>query len=660
MSLVELVKDEVTMTLAQQEDAVFLLEVLRPGYQTLLTEDEVLKSLAPSPKGSIQGLCDSICILLTSSNQNIVENAMQIFRRIFISQPFPIKRQLMETNIIAEILALLKGPTLPVPHKEIISTHLLVVIPFLLRIGLPQWMKTLNLPTRSDQIPVRDTVLQHVVLPSKWFLRELLANRYSISKSEDLKNFVHFEIDLALTSVYYPPMFAVVMELSLPAFLTSTLAFVEADNAISRIIINLSFTVKNWQNKAGDDHHYFDRLLMCLSVEGIEDEIEQRTATDGPYVPSFINESTLSEEVSLERHLADNRVILRVGPIVNEGANSKHTFEALTGIPTLDFQFTETVAIDEASDVLVTYRTHADAITAFLKLENLFSQLEIGKVSFEPTNLLDPRRSLQDTAVWLRNLHPKVSAGKIQALIESLLDPQTGGCCNGCMMVPSGSSIDALLLFSCLRSSEITVQTLNGHMWFGRPISASIASEEDRKNEFSSHKADPCDHLGDYITCTKAASGRIYSTLTVAEGAQIHELPKYCPYNRSALERDPSNDPEPHFLISSKSTEKTKAITSTMVDAPAFQPRMKVSRSKHRSSDHHKRSIPLEQPTPIKVAVIKPATDPSPYLNTPVLPPVIAEHVEMIHTTAPNFSVLQADLRTPPSFQTSLNKPMRI
>ncbi|KAK2955068.1 hypothetical protein BLNAU_9999 [Blattamonas nauphoetae] len=281
MSLVELVKDEVTMTLAQQEDAVFLLEVLRPGYQTLLTEDEVLKSLAPSPKGSIQGLCDSICILLTSFNQNIVENAMQIFRRIFISQPFPIKRQLMETNIIAEILALLKGPTLPVPHKEIMSTHLLAVIPFLLRIGLPQWMKTLNLPTRSDQIPVRDTVLQHVVLPSKWYLRELLVNRYSITKSEDLKNFVNFEIDLALTSVYYPPMFAVVMELSLPAFLTSTLAFVEADNAISRVIINLSFTVKDWQNKAGDDYNYFDCLLMCLSVEGIEDEIEQLTATDG-------------------------------------------------------------------------------------------------------------------------------------------------------------------------------------------------------------------------------------------------------------------------------------------------------------------------------------------------------------------------------------------
>ncbi|KAK2960562.1 hypothetical protein BLNAU_4460 [Blattamonas nauphoetae] len=174
-------------------------------------------------------------------------------------------RQLMETNIIAEILAILKGSTLHLPHKETIRTHLLAIIPFLLRIGLPRWMRILNLHTRSDQIPVRETVLKHVILPSKWYIRELLANRYSIAKSEDQKNFVSFQICLALTSVYYPPI---------------TIAFVEADNAVSRVIIDLSFTVKDWHNKAGDDHYYLDRLLMSLFVEGIQDEIEQQTATD--------------------------------------------------------------------------------------------------------------------------------------------------------------------------------------------------------------------------------------------------------------------------------------------------------------------------------------------------------------------------------------------
>ncbi|KAK2954464.1 hypothetical protein BLNAU_10632 [Blattamonas nauphoetae] len=250
----------------------------------------------------------------------------------------------------------------------------------------------------------------------------------------------------------------------------------------------------------------------------------------------------------LERHVADLRTTLKIGPVLNEGEDTQKHLEVLTGVPIAAFSFANHTPVDEEGYAITTYASHSDALTSYLKLVQIFTEVPSASVNFEPSGLVDPRRLPNETVVWLYNLHPKVTAPKIQALLESLLEQDDSLCCSGCMIETNDTDLAALLLFSCRPSAEKAANVLNQHVWFGRPINARIGTDAELQSNFPDAHVGTCLHYNPYVHAVLPVNAVLYSNIPFYDGSNgvfQHTMPSFCPWNRSALEADPENDPEP-------------------------------------------------------------------------------------------------------------------
>ncbi|KAK2958838.1 hypothetical protein BLNAU_6087 [Blattamonas nauphoetae] len=150
-SLVALVKGQYPFDMTLQNKAVQFLESLEPQWGDQDQATKLVTDLAPSSNGSPSCFVESILILLSSSHPTVAAAASSFMFETILFLSAEIRLQLVESDLIASMLATVQPQRLPITGNENIIGNLVGTLVYSVLLASPDSLVDLNITAAVEK-----------------------------------------------------------------------------------------------------------------------------------------------------------------------------------------------------------------------------------------------------------------------------------------------------------------------------------------------------------------------------------------------------------------------------------------------------------------------------------------------------------------------------
>ncbi|KAK2952904.1 hypothetical protein BLNAU_12080 [Blattamonas nauphoetae] len=271
MSLVAFVKEGNNLDHHAATQARVLLNRFRPRDDGPFTANTFLFDLVPTPDGSCSGFTESIILLITSSNEDLVIATWHLLDSI-VTFATPQGRLAFLASGFFSLLP-------PAFYKQ--ELHISTYTSCLIQI-VSHFISNLHyLPRRSivnERLRTRhsfeEIVMDKFIRPIEPFVDMMCKIRRRFYNSGRFLDWSDFFGKMIEFSPYVEPITQLVVSSSVTLAYTDSLPFVESDRAIDFLLRGLPRLSRVWRTNEPDILNREQQIMAKLREEGISDEIE--------------------------------------------------------------------------------------------------------------------------------------------------------------------------------------------------------------------------------------------------------------------------------------------------------------------------------------------------------------------------------------------------
>ncbi|KAK2963082.1 hypothetical protein BLNAU_2105 [Blattamonas nauphoetae] len=253
--------------------------IIAPKWDKEALADQLVRDLVPSSAGSPSGFVNSIVTLVSSPHSTVVVAALSFLLKTLSLSSSPIRCQLVESDLISEVLAIIQPLTLPISGNEEIFDNLLLTINYSVSLASPSCLRTLGVTSAVNQFNHREMFFQKVVLPSSELVTFLISNRHILS-GWLFHLFTKLLAILIRICPFHRPTLEFVLASPIVMAITSCLSYVEDDDDVWTLLNNIKDSLREWKNYGPEVVQCGQRMMQALFSEGFEDTLEQKLLND--------------------------------------------------------------------------------------------------------------------------------------------------------------------------------------------------------------------------------------------------------------------------------------------------------------------------------------------------------------------------------------------
>ncbi|KAK2950952.1 hypothetical protein BLNAU_14143 [Blattamonas nauphoetae] len=273
-SLVDLVKGKYPFDHALQVRAAQFLKSLEPQLFDQKLAEKLVHDLVPTSAGSPSGFVKSILTLLSSPHTTIVAAALSLLNSSFYtSSPF-VQIQLVESDLVTNVLAIVQPHTLPISGNEEIISNLDHLIRNSTNLALPSHLTDLAITTTIEKYNHREMIFQKIVLPSSQFVTFLISNRHVLG-GDLLYTFMSLLSTLITIGPFHLPTLEFVVASPIVTAFSSCLLSVANDGHLWRTLDRFTSSLLEWKKGDNEVVQCGKRMMQALISEGFDDTLEQ-------------------------------------------------------------------------------------------------------------------------------------------------------------------------------------------------------------------------------------------------------------------------------------------------------------------------------------------------------------------------------------------------
>ncbi|KAK2946740.1 hypothetical protein BLNAU_18336 [Blattamonas nauphoetae] len=289
-SLVTLVKAESPFDNAILDRAALFLKSLEPQLFDRKQATKLLTKLVLSSAGPPSGFVKSILTLLSSPHMIIVAAALSFLNNTFYSSSPMIQLQLVESDIVTNVLAIVQPHTLPILGNETILFNLNHLIRNTTNLALPSHLSELDITTAVEKSNHREMIFQKIVIPSSQFVTFLISNQ-NILNGDLFTSFMYLLSTLLRIGPYHRLTLEFVLASPIVMALPYCLSFNENDGHLWMTLLSI-YSPDDWKKKSREVVQSNKRMIQALFSEGFESFIEQTLMRNKDVVHFWINSKT--------------------------------------------------------------------------------------------------------------------------------------------------------------------------------------------------------------------------------------------------------------------------------------------------------------------------------------------------------------------------------
>ncbi|KAK2957541.1 hypothetical protein BLNAU_7440 [Blattamonas nauphoetae] len=274
LSLVATVKLQSVLDDSLEAKALKILEyVSQLNYSSA---EAFLGAFGPTTDESLRSFTQCIGVFISSASHFITTATMEMIKTLIDWCSPKVQLSLVKADLITRLINALNPLSLSFAETEDIHVNLMKITIRSLWLATPYGLYRLKVQNQNEPQAVHESVFQQVVAPSGQYICHLCTNRFSIVDGDQSKYFVELLARLLRISPYYQPTMEFV--LNLPVFLTisSCLTFFEKEDSMWCFLDDMSNTELEWNDKGREVRRMCRTVNRMLSMEGIEDVIEEK------------------------------------------------------------------------------------------------------------------------------------------------------------------------------------------------------------------------------------------------------------------------------------------------------------------------------------------------------------------------------------------------
>ncbi|KAK2963089.1 hypothetical protein BLNAU_2112 [Blattamonas nauphoetae] len=273
-SLVSLVKAGYPFDDALQDKAVPFLKCLEPKKNERDLAEKLVTKLVHSSAGWAAGFVASIVTLLSSPHLTVAASAMSFLFAAFWPSS-PIQYQLVKTDLVPNVIAIVQPHTLSISGNEKMLNKLVRIICHCLGHAFPDFLEYIGLADTIDPFNHYEMIFQKVVLPSSQFVTFLMSNRL-ILNGKLFFSFMSILGTLLQMCQFHRPTLEFVLASPIAMTFTSCHSFIENDGDVWIPLSGINQSLTEWTEEGPEVAQSGKRMMQALISEGFEDTLEQR------------------------------------------------------------------------------------------------------------------------------------------------------------------------------------------------------------------------------------------------------------------------------------------------------------------------------------------------------------------------------------------------
>ncbi|KAK2942930.1 hypothetical protein BLNAU_22141 [Blattamonas nauphoetae] len=182
-SLVDFIKEGHDLNYRATTQACTLLEGISPHYDSEFTSEQVLSELVPTPDGSCSGFTQSIVLLLTSSNEELVNASISLLAGILYRSRTPCRFDFLASGFFSLLPKAFYEQEMHLSDKH--GSFLMDTAMWFLFCSRPETSRTICQSKRISTSTFQQTFINKFFHPIEPFLNFVCRNRRDITDSEN-------------------------------------------------------------------------------------------------------------------------------------------------------------------------------------------------------------------------------------------------------------------------------------------------------------------------------------------------------------------------------------------------------------------------------------------------------------------------------------------
>ncbi|KAK2956614.1 hypothetical protein BLNAU_8454 [Blattamonas nauphoetae] len=258
--------------------AVNVLEFVTPDDRK--SADSFLSSFGQTTKESSRNFVQSIVVLVSSVNLDIITAAMELLRSLIGNCSAYPHHTLVKADLIRQLIVTLNPLSLSFAEAEDIHTCLIQIIYNSVWLSTPTGLRQLQITDGNVKQAVHETILKKVLVPSEKYICHLCVSRFSIVDGTLSETFLELLARLLEICPYYQRTLDSVLHMPVVLTIPSYLTFFEDDESIWGFLSSMVDTQRKWNRKMETNQQTWKIMQRVLRMEGIEDVIEEKLQND--------------------------------------------------------------------------------------------------------------------------------------------------------------------------------------------------------------------------------------------------------------------------------------------------------------------------------------------------------------------------------------------
>ncbi|KAK2961991.1 hypothetical protein BLNAU_3047 [Blattamonas nauphoetae] len=238
--------------------------------------DSFVLALAPSlPHEAFQTFVTTINILLSTDNITIVETTLYTINHLVPMCSRNVQFGLLNADLVPQLISSLQPLTRSFKYPQNIHSDLLSIIGRFLWLATPSNDAYAEIDDHTEQQAVHETLLKHVLLPSKDYIRQICHTRTVFIDHVFWPDFMTCVAQIILICPFYQPTMDYVLDLPLIFTMITSNDFNDSDESRACFLGEIADAQEEWDKHDKEIRRMGTIINRSLRMEGSEDQIEQ-------------------------------------------------------------------------------------------------------------------------------------------------------------------------------------------------------------------------------------------------------------------------------------------------------------------------------------------------------------------------------------------------